>query len=78
MSLIDDIREELASNHHGPRCSVAIFTEKHPDLHDDIQEALDDPAVAMTALARVLKTRYADAPGYSPWQRHRAGQCACV
>lgn len=75
MSLSD---EAIALTAQGlPKCGVALLVLAHPEIEDELEAALSDPAVTSAGLARALQARYEGAPKDSTVNRHRRGRCAC-
>lgn len=74
MGLLDDIAED-ASSFNGLRCKVAEETEAHPELADDILEAVDSTFPA-ASVGRVFKKHGINIPT-SSISRHRRKDCAC-
>lgn len=75
MGLLDDIK--AARPKVGGRCSIPGFLDSLPAQdRADVVAALADPAIAATAIAKVLQAR-GHAVSASSLQRHRRGACLC-
>ncbi len=63
----------------GPRCQVAILLDNLPEVAAErVRQALDNPTVTNTGLARVLRQRVGDtAPSIWSIGNHRRGNCRC-
>ena len=78
MSLIDEARAIARANRRGPLCRIAQLLEAHPEVEDELEEALAEPMLTGTAIAAALKSRYGDdAPSAQTVNRHRKGECNC-
>src|SRR5690606_3376630 len=78
MSLIDEARAIARANQRGPLCRIAQLLEAHPEVKDELEEALAEPMLTGTAIAAALKSRYGDdAPTAQTVNRHRKGECNC-
>jgi hypothetical protein len=68
----------LASQTKGPTCKTGTWL---PTLSKkdraELDEAFAHPEVQHAALARAIKSRWADAPGQESLTRHRKQECAC-
>src|SRR5690606_41741181 len=78
MSLIDEARAIARANQRGPQCRIAQLLEAHPEVEDELEEALAEPILTGTAIAAALKSRYGnDAPSAQTVNRHRKGERNC-
>jgi hypothetical protein len=68
----------LASQTKGPSCKAGAWL-RTLDKKDraEVDEALGHPEIQHAALARAIKSRWADAPGQESLTRHRKQECAC-
>src|SRR5690606_29061795 len=54
MSLIDEARAIARANQRGPLCRIAQLLEAHPEVKDELEEALAEPMLTGTAIAAAL------------------------
>jgi len=71
MSLLDEAREAQARP--GPQCSVASLPA---DLRAQVDEALEDPTIYASTIAKVLVNRGYDMKA-ERLTRHRRRECRC-
>lgn len=75
-ALLDEIKA-VQSQHKPTTCTVALILQQveESDL-PALQQALDDPTIFGTSIAKVLKARGLDV-GAQAIQRHRRKACHC-
>lgn len=76
MSLIEEARQKQKP--FGPKCGVGILLDLHPEIADELAEALADKTLHGSKIADALADRYGEhAPTAGILNRHRNGECAC-
>ena len=71
-SFLDEVRTETAPP--GPRCKTCIMLDRlDPDLRQQIEDALNEPAVTSTAITKALLRRGITDASCQSIRRHRRG-----
>jgi hypothetical protein len=74
MTFLDDARAVAA---RGPRCTMGALLEALSATENaEVQEALDDPTIHGSGIARALLAR-GHKMSAATVNRHRAGDCSC-